>query len=508
MSSGAKQSHERPINGSSGEDLDGDGRYQMPKLLSVGPYYVICILVLTAAIGVVLLIAPELLQMPEVALGFGLAPLAVSLALTCPVLLCTLFMIISYFRIHEAFPVLYPLHLPLALAILSLMSVLIHMVGGQVRFTWRPPLKFLIALFVFVVVSCVTSTDQLTSRTTLGDLVKIFLMTFVIAWFFRKPAHFRFITRVVIIAGATIALVAIDNYLTGFDLIGGRVRIGSALNSSIGDPNDLCLVLLFAWSFCLAVIVIRPSPVDCILGWIATPALLWAMIVTHSRGGLIGVLAVFAIIGSQKWKSKSVMALICLVLCVAILVVMVDNRGSSFGEDSAFDDSSQNRLNAWIAAIKMGISRPIWGVGLNTFRQNLWFYKTDNWADYHDMVTHSTWLTVLAEIGFPGFVAFIMMVASTWRACRHNLLALECLNNGKVLKVVALGLMGGVGGFCASGTFLSQAFTWPIYVFVGLTVSLSNYLDDLANAPAKTPALPERERRVLQRRPLGHEVIR
>jgi putative inorganic carbon (hco3(-)) transporter len=202
------------------------------------------------------------------------------------------------------------------------------------------------------------------------------------------------------------------------------------------------------------------------------------------------------------------MVLTCLVMCVAILVVMVDNRGSSFGEDTAFDDSSQNRLNAWIAAIKMGISRPIWGVGLNTFRENLWFYKTEMWADYHDMVTHSTWLTVLAEIGFPGFVAFIMMVASTWRACRHNLLALECLNNGKVLKVVALGLMGGVGGFCASGTFLSQAFTWPIYVFVGLTVSLSNYLDDLTNAPAKTLALPERERRVLQRRPLGHEVIR
>jgi putative inorganic carbon (hco3(-)) transporter len=491
-SSGAKQSHERPINGSSGEDLDGDGRYQMPKLLSVAPYYVICILVLTAAIGVLLLTAPELLQLPEVVLGLGLAPIAVSLALTCPVLLCTLFMIISYFRIHEAFPVLYPLHLPLALAILSLMSAFIHMVGGQVRFTWRPPLKFLIVLFVFVVVSCITSTDQYTSRTTLGDLVKIFLMTFVIAWLFRKPTHFQFITRVVIIAGATIALVAIDNYVTGFDLIGGRVRIGSALNSSIGDPNDLCLVLLFAWSFCLAVIVIRPSPVDCILGLIATPALLWAMIATQSRGGLIGVLAVVAIIGSQKWKSKPVMVLTCLALCAAIFIAMADNRGSSFGEDSAFDDSSQNRLNAWIAAIKMGISRPIWGVGLNTFRENLWSYKTDMWADYHDMVAHSTWLTVFAEIGVPGFVVFIMMVGSTWRACRHNLSALECLNNGKALKVVALGLMGGVGGFCASGTFLSQAFTWPIYIFVGLTVSLSNYLDGLTDAPAKPPTLPER----------------
>jgi probable O-glycosylation ligase (exosortase A-associated) len=472
----------------------------MPKLLSVGPYNIICILVLTAAIGGLFLTGPGFLQLPEVALGLGFAPLAVYVALTCPVVLCTLFIIVSHFRIHEAFPFLLPFHLPLVLAILSLMSVFAQMVRNQVRSTWCPPFKLLIVLFAFVVVSCVTSTNQATSFTALGDLAKIFLMTFVIAWLFREPKHFRFITRAVIIGGTSIALVAIDNYVSGFDLIAGRVRIGGMFNSSIGDPNDLCLVLLFAWSFSLAVIVIRPSLVDCILALISTPALLWAMVATQSRGGLMGVLAVFAIIGLQKSKSKSVIAVTCFAAVASIYVAMgLGDRVDSFEQGSSLDDSAQSRLNAWIAAIKMGVSRPIWGVGLNTFGENLWGYIDEKWVGFHDMAAHSTWLTVLAEIGVPGFVAFVMMVGSTWKACRHNLIALE-RHKSKALKVIALGLMGGVAGFCASGTFLSQAFGWPMYIFVGLTVSLSKYLDGPAKSPAKLQCLPERIEIVRQRR--------
>src|SRR5262245_14923349 len=365
----------------------------MPKLWNVGPH-LICILVLTGVIGVVLLIAPGLLQSPEVVLGLSLAPLAVSLTLTCPVVLCTLFIIISHFRIHEAFPFLFPLHLPLVLAILSLLSVTIQILAGRVKFAWRPPLKFLTALFICVVVSCIMSTNWDTSFTALGDFTKIYMMTFVITWLVRKPTHFRFVTRAVIIGGASVALMALENYATGSDLAGGRVGMGSPVKSSIGDPNDLCLVLLFAWSFALAIIVIRPNFVDSLLALFATPALLLAMVATKSRGGLLGMVAVVLIIGLQMCKSKSVLVMACVALLAAMYLAMgIGDRVESFEQGAVFDDSAQSRLNAWIAAIKMGIARPIWGVGLNTFPENLWFFVTERWVGYFNMVAHSTWLT-------------------------------------------------------------------------------------------------------------------
>jgi hypothetical protein len=437
---------------------------------------------LTGALGVVLLIAPGLLQSPEVVLGLGVAPLALSLALTCPVVLCTLFIIVSHFRIHEAFPFLFPLHLPLVLAVLSLMSVFIQMVGGQVRFAWGSPLTFVTLLFICVVGSCITSTNWDTSFTALGDFSKIFMMTFTIAWLVREPKHFRFVTRAVIIGGASVALVAIETSVTGSDLVvGGRVGVGAALKSSIGDPNDLCFILLFAWSFALAIIVIRPNVGDSLLAFFATPMLLWAMVATKSRGGLLGMLAVFLIIGLQKCKSKLFLVMASVALVVALYLAMgIGERVESFDQGAAFDDSSQSRLNAWTAAIKMGISRPLSGVGFYTFSENLWMYKSERWVGYFNMVAHSAWLTVFAETGFFGFVAFAMMVATTWKACRENLIAIGGLDRSNALKVMSLGLMAGVAGFCASGTFLSQAFSWPIYIFVGLTVSLSNYGDQPA----------------------------
>ena len=42
-----------------------------------------------------------------------------------------------------------------------------------------------------------------------------------------------------------------------------------------------------------------------------------------------------------------------------------------------------------------------------------------------------------------------------------------------VLTATALSLVSGLAGFCAAGTFLTQAFTWPLYVLIGLTAAMS-----------------------------------
>ncbi len=50
--------------------------------------------------------------------------------------------------------------------------------------------------------------------------------------------------------------------------------------------------------------------------------------------------------------------------------------------------------------------------------------------------------------------------------------------NDKQIDVNAKALKGGLIGFMVSGTFLTQAFTWPIYIILALTIALEKLVID------------------------------
>jgi putative inorganic carbon (hco3(-)) transporter len=45
------------------------------------------------------------------------------------------------------------------------------------------------------------------------------------------------------------------------------------------------------------------------------------------------------------------------------------------------------------------------------------------------------------------------------------------------VQAVALALVAGVFGFCVAGTFLTQGFTWPIYIILALTAAMARYVE-------------------------------
>ena len=84
---------------------------------------------------------------------------------------------------------------------------------------------------------------------------------------------------------------------------------------------------------------------------------------------------------------------------------------------------------------------------------------------------HSTWFQVLGETGFVGLCIFILVIASIYRSLSRVL----CINKLKFNPDVAVNanaLKAGLIGFMVAGTFLTQAFTWPLYIILSLTIAL------------------------------------
>ncbi|OYW60074.1 MAG: hypothetical protein B7Y84_07350 [Azorhizobium sp. 32-67-21] len=55
------------------------------------------------------------------------------------------------------------------------------------------------------------------------------------------------------------------------------------------------------------------------------------------------------------------------------------------------------------------------------------------------------------------------------------------------LHTAAYALAAGLAGFCVSGTFLTQGFTWPFYIIFALTIALSRTLTDVQEQAAFVP---------------------
>jgi hypothetical protein len=413
--------------------------------------------------------------------------------------------------LHEAYPVLIGLSVPLvsgALAVIALMWHLLVVRSVEPYFT-RPLLYFCV-FFALVTAGLPFAIDpSVAFNNWQMGYWKIAVATLAIAWLARTASDFGWAEKIFVLSGCLVAMVAIFNKLNGLGLVEGtRVTIGRPTlpegvsefdapgmfemsGGVLGDPNDLALVLLFPLAFAVAILIYRSGWLSVFLGAISVPTILLAILYTQSRGGFIGVLAVAGVIGWRLIKSKTLLVGIICALAVALFLAMAIKSRSGDMTESGIDESAMGRLNAWRTATVMAIKRPLTGVGLNNFRDSYYGFAVDV-RTRRDIVVHSTWFQVLAEMGFPGFIVFVTMVISTFRAGLRSMSALNTTSHPPAVRAMALALVAGLAGFCAAGSFLTQAFAWPFYMMLALTVALSRYVSE--HSVADQAALSDQER--------------
>jgi putative inorganic carbon (HCO3(-)) transporter len=424
--------------------------------------------------GVALWVFPH----PVLLFVLPMAIFGVYLCFRSPFLVCLGFILFSFFRLHEAFPVLNPLRIPQLLAMASFAVLAWHiMISNSIKMYWSPLLSHMSVLFVFVVVSGLLATNRGEAIGMItGTYSKIFVMILAIAWLTRREQDINTAAWAFIGAGVLIALVAISNKLNGIGLVEGtRVTIGRNIGSMIGDPNDLALVLTFPLSFAVGVMFTRQQGIfRRMLAATCYALICWGIIATQSRGGLLGILSVTGIAAWRNTKNKVLLIVVGgLVMSVLLVAAGISDRASGGASEDGIDESAMGRIYAWGAAWNMALAHPVFGVGINNFYSNYYFYS-DHW-DGKNHAVHSTWFQVLAETGFVGFVIFVSLVIRTIFVVFSSLRQVAAEGNPTYV-MMAQALLSGLIGFCVTGTFLTQGFIWPLYILLALTIALTQAL--------------------------------
>lgn len=427
-------------------------------------------------------------------------PLSLALMTTKPYPWFLGFVLLVYFRIPEALPFLLPFKLIFLFGLMCMGSLVWHtMIEESIAL---PPLsveiRALLLLFLVVTLGIEFSHNRaLSFDNWTNGYWKTIAICVGLACILNTKEQIRQTVWWLLSGGTLIALVAIYNRIRGIGLVEGtRVTIGRDLQSPLGDPNDLALVLLTPLSLALAMTFNAGSRAGRLFGLAATVVVAAAIIATQSRGGLLGILAVLFVVG--QWHIRSIWLRIAVVVIGALaLFYMMDigNRASGgYAEVSAkgIDDSSKIRLIVWQAAINMAAENPFNGVGLNNFASNLYLY-TPQWF-HMAMVPHSAWFQVLGETGIPGILIFLTMVLTALRSAYVSMERLQGLPVDPCVRILSMGLLSSLVGYCVAATFLTAGFGWQVYLLVGLIAATARYVSNLSHSSAREYATQDPSR--------------
>ncbi|WP_370978431.1 O-antigen ligase family protein [Agaribacterium sp. ZY112] len=348
---------------------------------------------------------------------------------------------------------------------------------------WRPELLVALAFFALVTVGLVFASNRGVALHYYKSVYwKIILMMLAIAWLTREHKDFSKYSISIVLFGMLVGITALYNKFNGIGMVEEtRVTIGRHLGSVLGDPNDLALVLMFPFAFAVGLALTKSlASSHRLVGIIGTPIFFFAVLATQSRGGLLGVLSILAVFGYRKIKSKVLLASLAAITAIILFAVAgIADRKSGGAAEEGLDASAQGRLYAWEAAAKMAVENPLTGVGIDNFYSNYYYYSS-HWDGLNHAV-HSTWFGVLAETGFIGLLVFITLIICllvSTKCSLETIINYQYWRNAKeqaIMTATSESLLAGLIATIVSGTFLTQGFTWPIYIFAGLVVALAQW---------------------------------
>ncbi|WP_285401695.1 O-antigen ligase family protein [Luteibacter sp. ME-Dv--P-043b] len=297
---------------------------------------------------------------------------------------------------------------------------------------------------------------------------------FVLGAACRTQRRVRTAMAVFVVCAVVLALHGVEQAGTGVGWTGTPIGEGGRIQyvGIFNDPNDLGL--LFAATLPMAVFLGRRGGGILRLAWLAAAALLlYGILLTNSRGAMLAVLIVA---GGYVWYRRGMA--VAGVLGVLGLTVM-KLLSSRMDELDAGEESAAGRVDAWYAGLEMFRDHPILGVGAGNF------------TEYNELTAHNSFVLVIAETGFVGFVLWLAFVGyGFWmmltivRHVRPTGDDAATTAAWATERQMALTLLLSLCGLFAAAFFLSRSYMIVMYLIAAMVAGY------YVGARARWPGLP------------------
>jgi O-antigen ligase len=267
---------------------------------------------------------------------------------------------------------------------------------------------------------------------------------------------------------------------------GSLYRLSGA-PSDVVNPNGLAFIILTVLPFMHY--LTEGSSVGRLMYVGLLPPMLYALILTGSRSGMVGLLGMFGLV----WL-KSSRKIPLLLAALAIVAFALPRMSADFADRylSLVDDKSENagtvelrkeHLKAnWDVAMK----RPLFGFGLGTSREANFHFGTT------DQASHNLYIETVQEIGLVGLVMFLGVLTSVLGALRQAARSFrQSADPPAVLKglVPALQVFIGMNILFSFASYGLSSYEW--YFAAGLTEVIVRLSRTVETPPVQQASSPE-----------------
>lgn len=390
--------------------------------------------------------------------------------------LAVLYLIFDYARPQSLVPFI-GLFRPILVCTVFLLFALV--IQGAFKDAWSRQTKLLFMFNLLIMAYIPFARNNMAAfQTSMGMLVFIPFILAVIASVNTVPRLRKFINIIIMIMF--------------FQSLYALTHGGLGLGAYFQDENDIALFINMWLPFCFFLYSQAESPKIKLLYAAGMFTGLASIIISFSRGGFIG----FVAMGAMAWfySSKKVLA----VFMVGIFAFMVYVLGGAqyMDEMSTISDTKEKtaneRIMTWGAAWRMFLDNPL-GVGGNNFQKSFHRYQSKEFKrGMWNRVAHSLWFTLLPELGIIGVIIFFTLL---WYNLK-DIFILKRLPDSenkdvKYLRAISLAFLVSLVGFFATASFLSVLYYAHYWYLTGIIAASAKIAQNLLASQA--PILDAKE---------------
>jgi len=388
------------------------------------------------------------------------------------------YMGILYLRPMEVHPELAPYHIARIFAVAIILGFILRYGGTKKIFLNHKQDKILLILLFVITLSftvgwiprCLEVLEQMTKNVIIYALILGMV---------NSEKRLKILIWSILIMSGILGFNTIQEYRALDSAALNTVRLGGFSGGYFGGAGDFAVMMnvVIPYAFFLTVggrpILFRPFSLLLLV------ILIWAMVATQARGGVIAFGAVVLGLGYFGVRTRGFFKKFLSILLIASAVVgIIIFSPSAFKERASTITDYQHQVTAtmridyWILGIKMFLSNPLIGVGAGNYQ--IKYHDFGGWETQW-RVCHNMYIEALSELGILGFGCLFFLLYFTFKDGLFTDRLLKKNNKtNSFLYVANQGAILSLFAYCVGGMF-QAIFTYPIlYIIIAIVVSIKN----------------------------------
>ncbi len=302
-------------------------------------------------------------------------------------------------------------------------------------------------------------------------LVKTIIVFVVFVNVVRTESRLKLLLLLVLAVSIYLSVNAINDYRSGVFQVGATethdARIAGRIKGLFENSNDLALHLVTMIPIAIGLGFSKGGLFRKLMCLGAVAIMTGAVIVTFSRGGFIGLVAMVLLLVRRLGRKNKTLTTATLVFAVLMFLAAAPGAFSGrlstiFNSSADLTGSSTQRTEVLKRSIWVTLRYPLFGVGIGNFP-----FKSPR-----NLVTHNAYTQVSSEMGIAAMVVYILFLVHPLR--RLRLVENESYEHSDRSKFyyLSVGLQASLVGYMVSSFFGAVAYHWYVYYLVGYAVCL------------------------------------